>query len=71
MIGHPLVLDQEYGNPAFNRVFTQEFGLRSFFLHAEAISLPHPVTGKTLEIRAPLPLMFSKIVKTLGSLGSV
>lgn len=67
-IGYPLVLDHVYGNEKFNRVFTQEFGYRKFFLHAARIELPHPITGKGIVIEAPLPKTFEKMIKTLRSL---
>ncbi len=64
-IGHPLLLDQEYGNSAINKVFTREFKLRRFFLHAAKIVLPHPITGERLVIEAPLPRMFEQVLKLL------
>ncbi|MFH1444304.1 MAG: RluA family pseudouridine synthase [Candidatus Peregrinibacteria bacterium] len=64
-IGHPLLLDQEYGNSAINKVFTREFRLRRFFLHAAKLVLPHPVTGERLVIEAPLPRMFEQVLKLL------
>ncbi|MDD4287603.1 MAG: RluA family pseudouridine synthase [Candidatus Peribacteraceae bacterium] len=67
-IGHPLLLDEEYGNKGINRVFTREFHLRRFFLHAAKLSFPHPVTGKTLTIEAPLPRVFEGVLKQLRKL---
>ncbi|MDD5103363.1 MAG: RluA family pseudouridine synthase [Candidatus Peribacteraceae bacterium] len=64
-IGHPLLLDEEYGNKAINRVFTREFHLRRLFLHAVSVSLPHPVTGESLTIGAPLPRVFEGMLKRL------
>ena len=66
-MGHPLVLDHIYGNKPFNRVFTQEFKLRHFFLHAEAVSFPHPMTSKLVNIEAPLPSIFLKMLQKLKS----
>ena len=54
-IGHPLLLDEEYGNKAINRVFTREFHLRRLFLHAVSVLLPHPVTGERMKFTAPVP----------------
>ncbi|MDO8468513.1 MAG: RluA family pseudouridine synthase, partial [Candidatus Peribacter sp.] len=64
-IGHPLLLDEEYGNKGINRVFTREFRLRRFFLHAAKVSFPHPVTGEPLTIEAPLPRVFEGVLKQL------
>lgn len=68
-IGHPLLLDEEYGNKGINRVFTREFMLRRFFLHAAKLVLPHPVTNKQLTIEAPLPRVFEGVLKKLRSAG--
>lgn len=65
---HPLVLDTVYGHKKFNSLFTQEFRLREFFLHAFSLCLPHPVTGKELCIEAPLPRPFQQVLKRLRSL---
>ncbi|MDD4628914.1 MAG: RluA family pseudouridine synthase [Candidatus Peribacteraceae bacterium] len=68
MIRHPLALDQVYGHKGFNRVFSQEFRLHKFFLHASVLELPHPFTGEHLHIEAPLPRSFQDILKRLRSL---
>lgn len=64
-IEHPLVLDAVYGHKKFNSVFTQEFRLRKFFLHAFSLQFPHPITGKVITIEAPLPKVFEKILEAL------
>jgi RluA family pseudouridine synthase len=64
-IKHPLVLDHVYGHERFNKVFTQEFGYRRFFLHAARIECTHPITGEPLTIEAPLPKPFTAVVKRL------
>ena len=66
-IGHPLLLDEEYGNKGINRVFTREFKLHRFFLHAARLELPHPLTGERLTIEAALPRVFSDVLKKLNS----
>lgn len=67
-IGHPLVLDKEYGHAKFNQLFRQELGFSKFFLHASKITFPHPMTGKTMTIEAPLPKTFDSCIKKLRSL---
>jgi RluA family pseudouridine synthase len=70
MIGHPLVLDKVYGNKKFNGVFTHEFRLARFFLHAMEVEFPHPYKeGETVKITAPLPETFTSLVQKLGDLG--
>lgn len=67
-IGHPLVLDKEYGHPKFNQLFRQEFGYSKFFLHASKLSFPHPITGEKVIIEAPLPKPFAQCIARLREL---
>lgn len=67
-IGHPLVLDHEYGHKKFNGIFTQEFKTRLFLLHCSMVEFVHPITKATVKIEAPLPLQFTKILSGLRSL---
>lgn len=64
--GHPLILDDVYGDRAFNRQFTREYGYHRFFLHAARLAFPHPITGETLHIEAPLPRAFTECLKRLS-----
>ncbi len=48
LIGHPLVADELYGG-------AQAAGMSRQALHAYRLALQHPVTGKSLALRAPLP----------------
>ena len=66
MISHPLVLDSMYGDQRFNRDFTKAYRFRKFFLHAQSVVLPHPVTSEDLTIEAALPSVFKKILTMLG-----
>src|SRR5207302_9602983 len=52
-IGHPVVGDDTYGGGGGRKLS----GLPSqrHFLHAAWLGFKHPVTGKDLEFRAPLP----------------
>ena len=69
MIGHPLLLDPLYGNAEKDRLFRRKFHYDRFFLHAECLEFPHPATGKTLVLRAPLPGSFEKAIKELRERG--
>lgn len=64
-IGHPLALDDVYGDQVFNRQFTREYGYHRFFLHAARLRFPHPVTGEILTIAAPLPRVFEECLGQL------
>jgi 23S rRNA pseudouridine1911/1915/1917 synthase len=48
-LGHPIVGDALYGGPP------PAPGTQGHFLHASAITFPHPTTGKRLTLEAPLP----------------
>ena len=54
-IGHPVAGDGKHGDFPFNRVAKAKFGLKRMFLHSAWLSLPHPLTGKRLQLEAPLP----------------
>jgi len=64
-VGHPLVLDAEYGDLKKNRAFARRFHYRRFFLHASRLSFPHPWMGECLTIAAPLPRVFAELLVRL------
>lgn len=54
MIGHPLLLDKEYGDRRFDNEYQRKHkGRGFFFLHAWKFTAVHPFTGAPLEIIAP------------------
>ena len=60
-IGHPLLGDGTYGwkqNPAMPAV-------TRVMLHAEHLVFAHPVSGKVMDLTAPLPADFKKLVAAL------
>jgi RluA family pseudouridine synthase len=65
MIGHALILDDEYGNAKANKFFSKLLKYRRFFLHAFSLSFPHPVSKKVITIEAPLPRNFEEVLKKL------
>ena len=58
-IGHPLLGDTVYG-PAKNPLH-----LQGQTLHAQVLGLIHPSTGEYLEVEAPLPEYFEKLLDKL------
>lgn len=50
--GHPLVVDERYGDPVANRR-AKKLGLKRLFLHAQSISFPDD-SGNELHFTAPL-----------------
>jgi len=63
-IGHPLLGDGSYGWKADPRLPRPP----RVMLHAEHLVLAHPVTGKTLDLRAPVPKDFKAMGKALRKL---
>lgn len=53
-LGFPIAGDDKYGDFAWNKQL-QKLGLKRMFLHAQRLMVAHPVTGETLDLRAPLP----------------
>jgi 23S rRNA pseudouridine1911/1915/1917 synthase len=53
-IGHPLLGDALYGGPAA--------GIERCALHAQSIVFPHPMTGETIHVEAPLPPDFMRLL---------
>jgi RluA family pseudouridine synthase len=66
-IGHPLALDDIYGDQKFNRHFARATKYHKFFLHAASLDLPHPITRAMLHIDAPLPKAFDVALQKLRS----
>lgn len=75
-LGFPVWGDPVYNRPkALSRVFPPE--VRSLvekasrqMLHAERLSIVHPVNGEVVEVRAPLPGDFGAILQALAPFGS-
>lgn len=53
-IGHPVIGDQKYGNPAANRIFRENYHVHSQLLHAQKVVFPDNTV-----VEAPLPKSFS------------
>ncbi len=53
-IAHPIVGDATHGKGPFNRDVAAYIGMQRLWLHALQLHLPHPVTGKRLQLHAPL-----------------
>ncbi len=61
-LGHPLLGDSAYGWKASSRMTRKP---ERVMLHAARLSLAHPVTGKALDFRAPLPADFRAQIRSL------
>jgi 23S rRNA pseudouridine1911/1915/1917 synthase len=61
-LGHPILGDVIYGWKPDPRMSRQP---ERVMLHAEHLVLQHPVSGKELDLRAPLPADFQAMLKSL------
>jgi 23S rRNA pseudouridine1911/1915/1917 synthase len=61
-IGHPILGDALYGWKPDDRLSKQP---ERVMLHAEHLVLTHPISGKELDLRAPLPKDFVTMMATL------
>ena len=69
-IHHPIVGDERYGGRAWRGVQDGRkrralAGFERLALHAAALELPHPITGRTLALAAPLPADFEALLEIL------
>ena len=61
-LGHPILGDPLYGWKPDTRLAAQPARV---MLHAEHLVLTHPISGKELDLRAPIPKDFQAMIKTL------
>lgn len=59
-IGHPVVGDEVYSNGK------NEFEVKGQMLHAWKLEFIHPITGKKINLEAPVPDYFKEILKKLN-----
>lgn len=62
--GHPIAMDDKYGDKDFDTEM-RLLGLNRLFLHAASIRFEHPNTGETLRLNAPLDDNMKAILKKL------
>jgi 23S rRNA pseudouridine955/2504/2580 synthase len=63
-LGYPVAGDEKYGDFERNRELAKR-GLGRLFLHAAELDFVHPVSGKSMKLRSPLP---DALARFLGSL---
>ena len=51
-VGHPLLGDPRYGDPAANAAAHATFGVRRTMLHGARLAFPHPLTGAPVAVNA-------------------
>lgn len=48
-VAHPILGDATHGKGPLNRWWAERIGLQRLWLHAQSLSLPHPVSGERLQ----------------------
>ncbi len=65
-IAHPIIGDATFGKGQHNRLFAQLFGINRLWLACVRMRLPHPCSGKTLDLYAPPCADFISVMSQLG-----
>jgi tRNA pseudouridine65 synthase len=65
-LSHPIIGDTTYGDGSHNRLYRDDLGCRRMLLHAAELSFPHPESGETVVVTAPLDPAFGEIVDRFG-----
>jgi len=68
-VGHPLLGDPRYGDPAANTAARATFGVRRTMLHAVHLTFPHPLTGAPVAVDAVHEPDFVRLFPTLRAPG--
>lgn len=61
-ISHPIIGDANHGRGRHNRYFAERFGQGRLMLAATRIRFPHPASGESLTITAPLEASFRQVL---------
>jgi tRNA pseudouridine65 synthase len=65
-ISHPIIGDRQHGDNRHNRFFETGLGVRRMLLAAVELSLPHPRTGESLRLVAPVDDPFQLIIDRMA-----
>jgi tRNA pseudouridine65 synthase len=68
-IAHPILGDATHGKGCHNRLFAELYGSHRLLLAAVRLRLRHPVTGQSLDVRAPPAADFAHVLESLGWAG--
>jgi 23S rRNA pseudouridine955/2504/2580 synthase len=67
---HPVAGDPKYGDLVFDARARETWGLARLFLHAAAITFPHPKDGAATTLEAPLPEALTSVLARAGLKGA-
>ena len=65
-IAHPIIGDTSYGKTTHNQLFREQLNCQRLLLHAESLTLIHPVNKKQMMLEAPLTDDFDHVLKQLS-----
>lgn len=65
-ISHPIIGDAKHGKGNLNRAFSEHHSSHRLLLASVALNILHPVTHRTLKIKAPLHADFHSTLSSLG-----
>jgi tRNA pseudouridine65 synthase len=65
-IFHPIIGDRPHGCNKQNKFFLEKWGMNMMLLHANELSLNHPVTKQQMTFNANLPLDFKLTIERLS-----
>jgi 23S rRNA (uracil1939-C5)-methyltransferase len=69
--GHPVIGDRRCGHEPTNRHFEERYLLDRPFLHCVELSVAHPRTRATIQVRADVPGELGTVLTRLGHLASM
>ncbi|MFZ4536808.1 RluA family pseudouridine synthase [Propionivibrio sp.] len=64
-LGFPIAGDEKYGDFSLNKALPKA-GLKRMFLHAWKMQLPHPISGESMALEAPLPEALESFLQKLS-----
>jgi 23S rRNA pseudouridine1911/1915/1917 synthase len=67
--GHPVLGDKTYGEKTALKLKNRTIRFSRQMLHSGYLKFTHPLTGKTLELTAPMPEDMEKAIEELRSIG--
>ncbi len=64
-IFHPIIGDTSHGDGKHNTLFREQFNCHRLLLHADSLSLKHPLSGNKISIKARLQDDFQVVVDSI------
>lgn len=63
---HPIIGDRPHGCNKQNRLFKERWAFTRMLLHAQSLTLEHPVTKQIIQLEAQVPKEFTRMQEILG-----